>query len=194
MTQPASAAPARRSGLFVTSVALLVVSLLLTLVAAVGMARVAADLFGGFRSPVIEVPGQAALQLREGSWSIMQRADGRAVQIEPGQIEVVGPGGAVAVTAVTTTETLDRNGVVFQAVARFEATEPGVYGIRIAESEPSAILLAPSLVPAFVAGALWSVLFGVALLAGLAGVALLVVARHRRAAEAPSASAVTASR
>lgn len=195
MTQPAQPAkptqPAqpvkrggRSGGLLITGLALLVVALLLTVVAAAGMAWGARDFIGAFGSPAIAVPGQGAAQLSAGRWSVMQRADGRAAEIDARDIEVVGPTGSVPVADVTATETLERNGVVYQAVARFDAPADGVYGIRVAESEPSEIIMAPSLIPVFIGAMLWLVLLGVAIVAGLAGVALVIVALSRRAQSA----------
>lgn len=176
-TSPAPA-PVKGShlGLLWSGVVLIVAGVvtgLLTLVLVVPAAVGVAD---SFAADPIRTPGSAQVKLEEGRHVVLQRSDGTAAQLTPADISVVGPDGAEAVENDDLSETISFDQVVYESVANFRASEPGLYTVTIAGDTTSEVLVRPSLVWTFLRGAAGVTAFGLAGVVALTG-ALLIMAR-----------------
>ena len=173
---------AKRHGtpLLVSGIALMVVGILLAVGATVGLLATGSGLLDAFRADPIEVPGQTRLTLEPAKYSVLQLSDGSSYKLSPGDIEVTGPEGSVTVLESGVTETLDRNGKVYESVAQFQVTTSGSYAITFTSQGPSQVIISQSIGTTLSRSAVWLVLFGFAGLLGLVGLGLLIFGIVRR--------------
>jgi len=155
---------------------MMLLGILLGLISAAVLVTGTARTVVAFTGDPLSTPGSATLELDAGAHTVLQRADGTAVQLLPTDITITGADGeSVTVQAATFSETMTRGNVVYEAVVTFEVPQDGAYLITIGGSDSSAVLINPSLPSAFARGALW---FGMLVLAAVlffGGLALLLV-------------------
>ncbi|MDQ1249229.1 MAG: hypothetical protein QG597_3603 [Actinomycetota bacterium] len=188
--QPTTGAAGRTTsrsgiGVLVTGVVLLVIGLLTAAIGAVGLVSSGSGLVDAFRAEPIGVPGEVQLDLTPASYTILQLSNGQSYRIAVDEIEVTGPGGAVPVGEPGVSESVDRNGKVYESVAQFRVGQAGAYTITLTSDGPSEVIVSQSIGSTLTRSAVWFALLGVAALLGLAGLGLVIFAIVRRSMATP---------
>jgi hypothetical protein len=170
-----------------------VVAILALGVAVVCAKQFAAGLAGplneAMNSPARTAPMEVEPRLDAGRYMIFERTGRGAVApgagsgqdsppgLTPEQVTVLGPDGQPVNTTRPrrTAQTIDRGAGVFTAAVTFVASEPGPYRVRVNPTEPTVVLIAPSLSLGFRRVWAWFVVGGLSALALVAGLTLLIV-------------------
>lgn len=101
--------------------------------------------------------------------------------VSPADVAVTSPsGGGLDVAAPGTSQTIDRNGVVYGGVAGFHVRQPGRYRVAVDAPPGSWVLVAPGLGQTFLRALPGLGVAAVGFVVGLTGLVFLVVAWIRR--------------
>lgn len=108
--------------------------------------------------------------------------------ISPADVDVTAPtGGALNISLPGSTQTIDRNGMIFRGVVSFEVPESGRYRVTIDAPGRTAVFVAPGIGQTLLKALPGIALGGVGAIAMVAGVVLLLIAWTRRRSTAQTA-------
>ncbi|MFI0433609.1 MAG: DUF2510 domain-containing protein [Candidatus Nanopelagicales bacterium] len=184
--EPTTVRSSSGRGLLIGGIATLVAGLVLVLLAAVGGVRAGLAIVDLLGTEAISAPTEVVTDFEAGSYSVYQKADGTAVALSPQTVSVTGAQGPVMVRDAGTTETLTRGQVVYEAVARFTIAEPGRYTVSLRSTDPTEVVIGPSLAVVLSGALPWVMVLGLGILVSLVGAALLIATIVRRRRTPPS--------
>lgn len=129
---------------------LLLVGGLVVTVASAVVAVTRLDLPAFINAPTATVPGTLTTELAEGRQGIyLAQPTSGTRGLDPNEVSVTGPGGPVAVSRFSVTETMERGGTEYRGVLTFEVAQAGTYEITVENVAPGEILISPSIVDTF---------------------------------------------
>ncbi|HUO47402.1 MAG TPA: DUF2510 domain-containing protein [Acidimicrobiales bacterium] len=170
--RPRPAPIAGRTGL-VLAVVFLSVAVVVGVPSLVFVIRTAVDQY--VNAPMIDVPGTSTLSLQEGTYYLYDPNGSSALTSDNLQVQARS-GSQPTPAAPSGTETFARGGTSYTATVGFHAGHAGVYDITVSNTGSRRVIVALSFtsVAASIAG--WAVGIVAAVLFGIAGVVLLIVA------------------
>lgn len=154
-------------------------------------------------SPIRSTPVDVSLKLTESRYTVfeltghesgaggIQFTRDDAPTLTPEAVTVIGPDGRQVSTSGSgnNTETLTRDKEIFTAAVSFVVSAPGTYRVRVDTEQPTKVIIGPSLGSGFARVWGWFVVGGVAGLALVVGLTLLIVGlvlgRHPRPLAGP---------
>ncbi|MFN8158563.1 MAG: DUF2510 domain-containing protein [Candidatus Nanopelagicales bacterium] len=179
--------PLRGKGTLITGVVLLLLGLLLVIIGIVATATAASGLIGQIGSPQT-APTSFTRQLDGGTtYAVYEETTGGTGtaddpfigNVQPGDIKVTGPSGAVTVTDTgNNVNTVGDGSKLFAEVATFDPPSTGSYTIEVA-TQGSLVAVAPSLSSVGKA-VVWLGLIGIGGLLALVGLILVIVGAVQR--------------
>ena len=172
-------------GVVLTSVAVLVLAAVMLGIRTVP-AFTQATLQDGYRLPM-----DATMTLDAGTWVVFERTGrleqrgpitvttNRRTRLTPERVSVTDPAGEpVPTSRLTSTQTIDRNGVVYTGAVAFDAARDGQYRLTVSGTRGH-VLVARDIFGMFASSVVWLLLIAVALVGCITGVALIVTGRRR---------------
>jgi Protein of unknown function (DUF2510) len=140
-------------------------------------------------SPIRSTPVDVSLNLTESWYRVFELTGHQsgtggihftrddAPTLAPRAVAVTGPDGRQVPTSGTgnSTETLTRGNAIFTAAVSFMVSEPGSYRVRVDAEQPTQVIIGPSLGSGFARVWGWFVAGGVAGLAVVVGLTMLIV-------------------
>jgi Protein of unknown function (DUF2510) len=156
--------------------------------------RIAPTFGNAILSSSHELPMDATISLDAGSWVVfeqtgVERGGGpitvttnHAVELSADLVTVIGPTGRpVPTTAVTTNQTINRNGAIYTGAVQFHIATKGQYRVVIA-SFSGPVIISEDIGAVFSSSARWFLLIEIGLLGCLIGLALMFFSRRPKAA------------
>jgi hypothetical protein len=170
---------------------------LLVVGVAVGVAGLvlflAVGLSGLLGATAYRTPATVAIRCQVGDYYVYQQVGSRQsgpgysythtglITLTPGDVVVAGPdGNQVATWAGNGSETITEGSVIYSDAVGFHADTAGTYRLRITQSAPSTVVVAPSLGSQFLRAAPWLAMAGGGGLLVIGGVVWLVITIVRR--------------
>jgi hypothetical protein len=175
-------------GVLVASAAVLILGLVMLGV------RIAPTFGNAILSSSHAAPMDATISLDSGSWVVfeqtgVERGGGpvtvttnHAVELTADQVTITGPAGRpVPTRALTTNQTINRNGDIYTGAVQFRVATKGRYRIVIS-SESGPVIISEDIGAVFSSSARWFLLTAIALLGCLTGLALMFLGRRPKPA------------
>ncbi|MEO6468682.1 MAG: DUF2510 domain-containing protein [Acidimicrobiia bacterium] len=158
--------------------------------------NVSRDILG----PTYAVPSTISLHLGTGTHVILERtgtqnsfdAGSRNVDLDPSQIDVLGPGGErVPVTYTSGTETITRPNGTYVSAVEFRVRRSGNYRVGIQASRPGLVMVQQSIGEVARRSVVWALGIGLGALLVFVGLIMLIVGIVRRSKAKQLAMAAT---
>jgi hypothetical protein len=183
------AASLRRVGMAVLGASVVVVVLTTVML----IVRAAPTLSSGLLTDSYSVPMDATMTLEAGSWVVFEltgfeRGAGpatspqnHAISLTPDQVDVTGPtGNAVPTSAIRSNQTIKLDGTIYTGAITFTAQTTGPYRV-VVSGDAQGMVVSHDLGGTSSAGAVWFLLGALGAVGCIAGMAVRMVGRRRRA-------------
>ena len=150
--------------------------------------------------PTYAVPSTISLHLGTGTHIILERtgaqsgfdARTRNVELDPSQVDVVGPSGERVPVAFTSgTETITRPNGTYASAVEFRVRRSGNYRVRVNATRPGLVMVQESIGEVARKSVVWALGIGIGALIVLAGLIMLIVGIVRRSKAKQLAMAAT---
>ncbi|MGC9962677.1 MAG: hypothetical protein ABSE47_12365 [Acidimicrobiales bacterium] len=173
MSRPRAPGPSLR-----LSIPLLALGVVAAIVAGIGLATGLVHTLDN--ATLVTGPGTVQVQCRTGTYLLYVESGSSSVSATPSSVVVTGPGGAtVALQGQSATETVTRDGQRFSGQIGFDVVNPGSYTIAV-HTAGADLVVAPSFTTIARENLGWDILLLAGLLAGLAGLVLLIIGLVQR--------------